>query len=291
MISLATTAFSIYHACLIGMALSVKYMAKSNMAKQSHTLDRLRVEFLYSGKPTHVSGFRVPVHTHPFWQLEIIRIGRITATAENLEFDLRRGSFFLVAPGCSHGFHYRAPSSSVISCKLRVHGFAPQWPARAMAKEPNLTIMRTALSRALPDNNEPVHEDRYFIEDLLCAAIRLFMPGRSPANTGKAMTLLQEKVDDLIAANIGKPLTVHDTAAGLGYSTGYLSAQFRKATGQSIKTYLDRKRADFAARLLQYADLTIGQIAERMGFSDQFAFSRFFRRIKGICPREYRQIK
>jgi AraC-like DNA-binding protein len=43
-----------------------------------------------------------------------------------------------------------------------------------------------------------------------------------------------------------------------------------------------------AARLLRFSELTVGQIAFRTGFDDQFYFSRAFKRRYGEAPLTYR---
>jgi AraC family transcriptional activator of pobA len=56
-----------------------------------------------------------------------------------------------------------------------------------------------------------------------------------------------------------------------------------------LKRYLDRKRADYAQRALIYADANVSLVADQMGFPDPFTFSRFFKRVTGENPRDYRK--
>jgi AraC-like DNA-binding protein len=41
-------------------------------------------------------------------------------------------------------------------------------------------------------------------------------------------------------------------------------------------------------RLLRFSDLSIKEIADRLGFSDQFAFSKAFKRQRGEAPLDFR---
>ncbi len=43
-----------------------------------------------------------------------------------------------------------------------------------------------------------------------------------------------------------------------------------------------------AARLLRFSDLSIKEIAARLGFGDQFAFSKAFKRQRGEAPLDFR---
>ena len=77
-------------------------------------------------------------------------------------------------------------------------------------------------------------------------------------------------------------------AAELGVTTGTLSRVLTRLTGRTTKQLiLDRVLLE-AARLLRFSDLSIKEIAARLGFSDQFAFSKAFKRQRGEAPLEFR---
>jgi AraC family transcriptional regulator, transcriptional activator of pobA len=77
-------------------------------------------------------------------------------------------------------------------------------------------------------------------------------------------------------------------AAELGVTTGTLSRLLTKLTGRTTKQLiLDRVILE-AVRLLRFSDLSIKEIAARLGFSDQFAFSKAFKRQRGEAPLEFR---
>jgi AraC family transcriptional regulator, transcriptional activator of pobA len=77
-------------------------------------------------------------------------------------------------------------------------------------------------------------------------------------------------------------------AAEVGVTTGTLSRTLTRLTGRTTKQLiLDRVLLE-AARLLRFSDLTIKEIAARLGFSDQFAFSKAFKRQRGEAPLDFR---
>jgi len=80
-------------------------------------------------------------------------------------------------------------------------------------------------------------------------------------------------------------------AAGL-CDTSKRSLQ-RKLTdaGTCYSSVLDKVRFHTACRMLQDRDMKVADIAHRLGYSDPTHFSRAFRRIAGINPREYRQTR
>jgi AraC family transcriptional regulator, transcriptional activator of pobA len=77
-------------------------------------------------------------------------------------------------------------------------------------------------------------------------------------------------------------------AAELGVTTGTLSRVLMKLTGRTTKQLILERVLLEAARLLRFSDLTIKEIAARLGFTDQFAFSKAFKRQRGEAPLDFR---
>jgi AraC family L-rhamnose operon transcriptional activator RhaR len=68
----------------------------------------------------------------------------------------------------------------------------------------------------------------------------------------------------------------------------YLTRLFKSATGRSPMQYLARHRAERAANLLLATDQPIGEIGQRVGWSDPNYFARRFKSAYGITPSAYR---
>jgi AraC family transcriptional activator of pobA len=77
-------------------------------------------------------------------------------------------------------------------------------------------------------------------------------------------------------------------AAELGVTPGTLSRTLTRLTGRTTKQLiLDRVLME-AGRLLRFSDLSVKEIAARLGFKDQFAFSHAFKRQRGEAPLDVR---
>lgn len=72
-------------------------------------------------------------------------------------------------------------------------------------------------------------------------------------------------------------------------TTTYLSRIVRQVSGRTVADYIDQMLLMEAAWLLQTTTLTVAQIADRLHFADTTTFARFFKRLKGCTPKEYRQ--
>lgn len=72
------------------------------------------------------------------------------------------------------------------------------------------------------------------------------------------------------------------------YSYGYLSSVFKKTTGESLCDYYIRKRMEAARLMLTEEDLKITDIAERLGYSTLYAFSKAFKGHFGVSPKNFK---
>jgi AraC family transcriptional activator of pobA len=72
---------------------------------------------------------------------------------------------------------------------------------------------------------------------------------------------------------------------GIGEST--LSRNFRRDTGQTLKSYLKEQVVRRSKQALA-STLTIKDVEAEFGFDDESYFSKFFKRETGFSPKEYR---
>ena len=75
-----------------------------------------------------------------------------------------------------------------------------------------------------------------------------------------------------------------------GYAQDYIRSHFKKVTGKTPNAFLKDIRIKHAAFLIDiYANtLSLQQIAERCGYNDYVYFSKTFKSILGVSPKEYK---
>jgi AraC-like DNA-binding protein len=83
--------------------------------------------------------------------------------------------------------------------------------------------------------------------------------------------------------------SVEEQAAKKGLSSSHFRKLFREVHGQSARSARRNALMQKARELLLYSDLSVSEIADRLGFSTVHNFSRAFRSMAGISPRQYRQ--
>lgn len=93
----------------------------------------------------------------------------------------------------------------------------------------------------------------------------------------------------LLHAEPAAPWTVSTLADRVGVSRATLAKRFAELVGDPPSTYLSRWRMTLAADLLVEREAaTIAEVARAVGYSDAFAFSAAFKRIRGVNPSEFR---
>ncbi len=98
-----------------------------------------------------------------------------------------------------------------------------------------------------------------------------------------------EAIKHYMQENIAHQLQLEDLAHYTGYSIQHLSARFKSDTGMSPLAYFNRMKVEHAAQLLESSDIKVNQVCHRVGIDDAFYFSRLFKQIKGVSPREWKR--
>ena len=84
-------------------------------------------------------------------------------------------------------------------------------------------------------------------------------------------------------------ISIEDIADSCGLDRSYFGRIFRDAMGSSPQKFLMIYRMAKAEKLLKESKMPIGKISTMVGYANQLHFSRAFKDIYGISPREYRR--
>lgn len=96
------------------------------------------------------------------------------------------------------------------------------------------------------------------------------------------------RVLEAIHALPASGISVDSLAQVAGLSPYYFSRLFRNTTGKTPYHYYDELRFRRACDLLTATRLSVGEIAQQLGFSSPSQFTRAFQRYAGCSPRTYR---
>lgn len=92
-----------------------------------------------------------------------------------------------------------------------------------------------------------------------------------------------------IDENYTHPITLSALSKVSGFNEKYLCRFFREQTSYTPIDYINRLRVERAADDLLHRRLSVTEAAFANGFNDSAYFSKVFRKIKGMTPREFRE--
>lgn len=96
-----------------------------------------------------------------------------------------------------------------------------------------------------------------------------------------------EKIIEYMRQNINTRLTISHLSDLMQLSPTYLSGIFKATTGYSIIKFFNKIKVDKAKELIIEGDKKVKEVAKILGFTDEFYFSRIFKKIEGISPSEF----
>ncbi len=109
-----------------------------------------------------------------------------------------------------------------------------------------------------------------------------FEKGDERLRNAQVMQLTQ-----FVKENVRRRLAPADLAKLLGFSSTYFPRIFRKSFGTSPRRWIMETRIRIGAQMLIDSNLNVNEIAFELGYEDPHLFSRQFKTVIGVSPREY----
>ncbi len=100
-----------------------------------------------------------------------------------------------------------------------------------------------------------------------------------------------QRVKIFINSNLDKPLSVKTISKGANISKSVLYRLFSKHYGCAVSEYVNRKRIEQACEMLCATELSINEIARKVGYGSDVYFRLVFKKIKNITPLKFRKSK
>ena len=98
-----------------------------------------------------------------------------------------------------------------------------------------------------------------------------------------------KKIINEINRKYTERISLGELAEKCGLNIGHLSTLIKKETGMSFTEYITEKRMEDAKKLLLKEELSIEEVAEKVGYHDYFYFTKAFKKYAGVSPSIYRK--
>lgn len=243
-----------------------------------------------------------------FHMLLLVREGRGRHMIDFAEVALRRGSAAFVRPGQVQQWHLderlqgpvvlisaEALAPSIARAEIDMQLLAlDEWPPVATLSRDLFSTAVTDVSRMRADIERfegSEVEAAILRHTLLALLLRLAREVRASVTRSDAPR--EAEIHRLFAreleAGFHKRMSVLDYAKRLGYSESTLSRACVATVGRTAKEAIDLRIALEAKRLLVHSQGTAAQIGHQLGFAEPTNFVKFFRRMEGVTPLEFRR--
>lgn len=257
----------------------------------------------------------VKTHSHRHLELAYIESGTMEHQINGQTQILHPGNYFIVDHGISHA--YKRISEERL--KVRNFMFYPEFLDRSLKSSSRFRdVMRSYLLRfcyqtlrsdptgvpfedsdgrictLLNTIEKEFNSKGYgYVEYIRCALVEVLiltarMIGQQPFPQAKSRVVEELKV--YAESHYLEPVKLQDAAAALGYCVPYLSQKFSAEMGVGFTDYLHQLRIQHGCRLLESTDLTVAQIAEKVGCDGAKYFTQIFKKKLSTTPGKFRSV-
>ena len=240
-----------------------------------------------------------PDHFHDYYLIGLIEKGARELTCGGQKYITTVGDLFTLTPHEPHGcrsydgkpFSYRGIGvlPDVMRAAMReITGQAmlPQFRERILSQSELACSLRDLHAMIVREDKEFRKEEIFL---MLLGQLLRDNAGESPlpdacrdeSGIGAVCAYLEE--------HSAEPVSLDQLGKVAGLSKYYLLRSFTKQKGISPYRYLETIRIAKARKLLE-RNVPMIEVALQTGFADQSHFSRFFKRLIGVTPRQYAEI-
>lgn len=237
------------------------------------------------------------VHSHPdIHHISYIVSGYSKAKIGQKTFILPSGSIVFVKAGIPHCSFPEFESSRLELMEVKF-SMRARLPAGLSLTQGIIwrNEIRSVFHRLINEfYMERAHKE-FMMRACLAQLIMVMMRARTMQSDGqKSMrippTVVKGRLDKAagyIQQNYAGAVNLKDIASAARMSPSHLEHQFREHLGISPVHYLINLRLNHALRLMENTDLKLVVVAERVGITNPYYFSRLFKKHYGLSPRAY----
>ena len=118
-----------------------------------------------------------------------------------------------------------------------------------------------------------------------------FLPEEMIKIKNDEFSIAMNEVLQYIDKHLSNPITIDELADIAGFNSNYFIGIFKKYFNTTPIKYILNKKEEEAKKMLIYSNMSIKEIGDNLGFSNQNYFSEFFKKRTGYSPLVFRKMK
>ncbi|MCX7714228.1 MAG: AraC family transcriptional regulator [Clostridia bacterium] len=247
-------------------------------------------------------------HYHDAYEIYLQLDGKRYLFYDNIHYTLERGDMVILKP---FDIHY-AESREVDYYERYVLNFQPDVLRKILTDEEVYFLLEEKIHPCVvhlsPSDTEDLSEffrrtesytkqKGFLTEKLLCTSVlQLIM--KSITYIDESMNVTTNHLEPQIIAALSfiykhykENISLDEISDAAHMSKYYFCRKFHEVTGTTAFEYLNGIRLSKAHNLLINTNITIDEIASRVGFVSTVNLTRAFKKVYGIAPRDFRKLK
>lgn len=257
------------------------------------------------------------MHWHEHFELLVVKEGSAVYHIEGVPYEARPGDVLLVPSGGLHVGYSLAEgqtldyyavvfNGALLACVPQDSAYerylAPyvsgriRFPVRIASREEEASPARDCVERAIAEFQD---RGRAYEPAVRACLLMLFallsrehLPERAPDSPGAALSRQSERFKPLfryVEEHYADKLTIGQAARLVSLNPYHFCKSFKKLTGKTFIEYVNACRMNAAERLLRHSDLSVTEIADRVGCGNPNYFAKLFKQVKGMTPSQARE--
>lgn len=286
-----------------------------DLMKASSKLSALELKATSGSLGIHVLWFRamkcdtdsvIDRHMHSTFEFHFAYAGSSEVQLDSGSFTVREGEFYLTSPWVYHRqiIHkgYIEFSLNCELCALEDQNSEAAYIIHTLQNAEcrpvtDVTGATDLFYQALKEayyQNAGYYNNICSLTVLLVNAAARAINGLTPAQYAVPVKHRKDdfrfrQIKDYICDNVTLPITVSDIARYMFLSEKQINRIVKEAAGMTAKSLIQEVRFQKARSLLmERTDLNVRQISELLGFSSEYYFNQFFKRLEGYAPGIFR---
>lgn len=248
--------------------------------------------------PSH--SFGPAARNHYLFHLCLSGTGKLlaeNARGESVEYQIKSGQGFLLFPNqvSTYIADHELPWEYVwlefdgLRAKesIELAGFSLSQPVYRARHKDVYEVMKDEMLYIVHHKDEtPLHLIGHlylFLDSLVRSS-----PASQAVQGGRLRDFYMKEAFSFIEQNFQNDISVEDIAAACGLNRSYFGKIFHESMGKTPQEFLISYRMTKATELLKLTDLSISDIGNVVGYPNQLHFSRAFKNVYGVSPRDWR---
>ena len=228
-------------------------------------------------------------HNHLYWELE--GDGELALGGEAMP--LVGGQTYLLGTKCEVGLRCKSKVEHyycVFSCKLPLGMELLDYLERPVRLGP-WSQADLDFFKGIDAAGAMTLEDALRLRGMILIRLQGLKPGLGEAVAFQTGVYAKyQRMIDHVSDYLGAGMKLSQLAALMKTPEHILSRNFKRDTGFTLKSYLNNRLFAKAAEALLDCRCSVKELAEQLGFSDEYYFNRFFKKMGKVSPGKYREV-